>query len=63
MAGIPIGIPALVYSSRVNGKVLEGDVEGALRASRNARRWCQASVAFVVALVAFALLITYTAAN
>lgn len=37
---LPIGIVAIVFSSRVNGKLAEGDIEGARRDSENAKTWC-----------------------
>ena len=35
-----IGIVAIVFSSQVNGKLNQGDLEGAQRASANAKTWC-----------------------
>lgn len=37
---MPLGIPAIVYSAQVNGKVQAGDIEGALDCSRKAKMWC-----------------------
>lgn len=37
---LPIGIVAIVYSSRVNGKLEAGDIDGARRDSENAKTWC-----------------------
>jgi len=37
---VPLGIPAIVYASQVNTKVLQGDLEGARAASKNAKMWC-----------------------
>ena len=37
---IPAGIPAIVYSSQVNSKLLAGDLVGAQAASNNAKLWC-----------------------
>ena len=42
---LPAGIPAIVYSSQVNSKLLAGDVAGAQAASKNAKLWCIISVA------------------
>jgi hypothetical protein len=36
----PLGIPAIIYAAQVNTKVGQGDMEGARRASSNARMWC-----------------------
>ncbi len=35
-----VGIVAIVFSSQVNTKLNQGDVEGARRASNNAKIWC-----------------------
>jgi hypothetical protein len=37
---VPLGIPALVYAAQVDGKVVSGDLAGALESSRKARLWC-----------------------
>ncbi len=47
---LPAGIPAIVYAAQVNGKLQAGDVDGAVRASKNARTWCW--VAFGLGLAA-----------
>ncbi|MBN1550114.1 CD225/dispanin family protein [bacterium] len=36
---LPAGIPAIVFSSQVNGKVQAGDITGAKEASNNAKMW------------------------
>jgi hypothetical protein len=36
---LPFGIPAIVYSAQVNGKVQSGDIQGATDSSRKARMW------------------------
>ena len=46
---IPLGIPAIVYSSQVNAKAAAGDIDGARVASNNAKKWCW--IAFGVGLV------------
>ncbi len=38
-----LGIVAIVYSAHVNNKLAAGDIEGATRASRNARNWSWAA--------------------
>lgn len=43
---LPLGIPAIVYASKVNNALMQGDTQGALVASKNAKTWC------IVALVA-----------
>jgi hypothetical protein len=37
---LPIGIVAVIFAAQVNTKLQRGDVEGAMRASQNARLWC-----------------------
>jgi len=37
---LPTGIPAIIYSAQVNGKLQAGDIAGAQAASRNAKMWC-----------------------
>ena len=46
---VPFGIISIVYAAQVNGKVALGDIEGALRTSRSAKKW--AWVSFGVGLV------------
>lgn len=36
----PLGIPAIVYAAQVNTKIGQGDLEGARKASQNAKMWC-----------------------
>ena len=36
---LPAGIVSIVYAAQVNGKVAQGDVEGARQSSNNARTW------------------------
>ena len=40
---VPFGIIAIVYAAQVNGKVALGDIEGALRTSRSAKKWAWVS--------------------
>ncbi len=35
-----VGIVAIVFSSKVNSLLAQGDVDGAWRASKNAKTWC-----------------------
>lgn len=46
---IPLGIPAIVYSTQVNSKFAVGDVAGARAASEKAKMWCW--IAFGTGLV------------
>ena len=50
------GIVAIVYSCQVNTKVARGDIEGARRASKNAKTWV-----IVNACVGVAILVAYLA--
>ena len=36
---MPFGIPAIVYSAQVNGKIQAGDIQGAIDASNKAKMW------------------------
>lgn len=36
---LPLGIPAIVFSAQVNGKIQAGDIPGAMEASRKAKMW------------------------
>jgi len=53
---IPAGIPAIVYSSQVNSKLMAGDLAGAQAASSNAKLWCWISFGLGLATVGFCLL-------
>jgi hypothetical protein len=54
---LPGGIVATVYASQVNGKLSAGDYDGALDASRKAKKWCWISfgVGIGVFVLAFAI--------
>ncbi len=43
-----IGIVAIVFSSQVNSKLNQGDVDGARRASANAKTWCWVATALAI---------------
>lgn len=45
---LPLGIPAIVYSSQVDSKLRSGDYEGAVNSSKKAKMWCW--IAFGVGL-------------
>jgi hypothetical protein len=36
---MPFGIPAIVYSAQVNGKIQSGDIQGAIDSSKKAKMW------------------------
>lgn len=43
-----IGIVAIVFSSKVNTLLNQGDIEGAKRASANAKTWCWVATALAI---------------
>lgn len=47
----PLGIPAIVYAAKVDGMKARGDIQGAMEASANAKKWC------IISLVCWAVLI------
>ena len=51
----PTGIPAVVYASQVNNKLVRGDIAGAQDSSHKAKMWCW--ISFGIAIVIFVLLI------
>lgn len=58
---IPLGIPAIVYSSQVNAKAAAGDIDGAKTASNNAKKWCW--IAFGVGLVVQGIIVALNIAT
>ena len=48
---LPAGIPAIVYASQVNSKLLLGDMAGAQAASNNAKMWCWISLGLGLVVV------------
>jgi hypothetical protein len=42
---LPLGIPAIVYAAQVEKYYMQGNIEAAQRASRNAKNFCIASLA------------------
>ena len=40
----PCGIPAIVYAAKVDGLKLSGNINGAMEASANAKKWCYISL-------------------
>ena len=43
-----VGIVAIVFSAKVNGLLRAGDLDGARRASANAKTWCWVATAFAI---------------
>jgi hypothetical protein len=55
---LPAGVVAIVYSTRVQNLQQMGDIQGAMAASRNAKKWCIISLsAAAVVLVLYVLAI------
>ena len=50
---LPFGIVAVVYAAQVNDKVAKGDIDGAMKASQNAKTW--SIVAFSIGLLVLGL--------
>lgn len=43
-----VGIVAIVFSSKVNKLLQQGDIDGARRASANAKTWCWVATALAI---------------
>lgn len=43
-----VGIVAIVFSSKVNNLLAQGDIAGAQRASANAKTWCWVATALAI---------------
>ena len=43
-----VGIVAIVFSSKVNNLQAQGDIDGAQRASANAKTWCWVATALAI---------------
>ncbi|WP_226469224.1 CD225/dispanin family protein [Luteimonas panaciterrae] len=43
-----LGIVAIVFSSKVNGLLAQGNLEAAQRASKNAKTWCWVATALAI---------------
>ena len=50
---MPFGIPAIVYAAKVNSLIAAGDIDGAMKASKNAGTWMLVSVAIGLAVTLF----------
>lgn len=50
---LPLGIVAIIFAAQVNSKLAQGDVAGAMEASKNAKMWCW--IAFGLGLVAIVI--------
>ncbi|MDR0364970.1 MAG: CD225/dispanin family protein [Bacteroidales bacterium] len=57
---MPLGIPAIVNASQVETRYLQGNYEGSLRASRNAKSFCMwGLIAGIVGTIAYILLMIF----
>ena len=54
---VPLGIPAIIFASQVNGKIAAGDIQGATESSRKAKMWCWRTfwIGLVANILAFAV--------
>ena len=43
-----VGIVAIVFAAKVNNLLQQGDLDGARRASANAKTWCWVATAFAI---------------
>ncbi len=58
----PLGIPAIVNAAKVDGMRARGDVQGAMIASANAKKWCIISLVGWVVVAGLYILIAIIAA-
>lgn len=56
----PFGIVSIIYAAQVNSKYTEGNYEGAIKASKNAKNWMIASIisGFLIAIITIGFIIT-----
>jgi hypothetical protein len=50
---VPFGIVGIVFASQVNSKLQQGDYQGAVQASENAKKWCM--IGLILGLIANAI--------
>jgi hypothetical protein len=60
---MPLGIPAIVFASKVDGLHARGDVQGSLDASRKAKMWCWWSFGIGLAFIGLYLLLMIVGAT
>ena len=56
---MPFGIPAIIFSSKVDGMVARGDIAGALEASKKAKTWSWVSFGCGIAAIPVFFLIGF----
>ena len=47
---LPLGIVGIIFAAQVNDKIRQGDIAGAMEASKNAKKWTL--IGFIVGIVA-----------
>lgn len=60
---MPLGIPAIVFASKVDGLHARGDVQGSLDASRKAKMWCLWSFGIGIGFIALYFLLVVVGAT
>lgn len=61
---LPFGIASIVFAAQVNGKWAAGDVNGALAASKNAKKFAIiAAIAGLVVILLYVIFFVFLAAN
>ena len=56
---LPAGIVAIVYAAQVNSRLVAGDIDGALTASKSAWMWIKVSFWVVLALIGLYVVIFF----
>lgn len=46
---LPHGLISVIFATQVNGKAAAGDIEGAMRAAKNAKTWAFVSIGISIA--------------
>jgi hypothetical protein len=59
---LPAGIVAIVYAAQVNSRQQAGDIDGAMRASKNAKTWCFISLGVGLVLIVVGFLVGFIGA-
>jgi len=58
---LPFGIPAIVYAAKADTLKAQGDLQGALAASKSAKTWVRVSIFSWLAIVVFYILVAVIA--
>lgn len=54
---LPLGVVAIIFSAQVNSKLAQGDVSGAMEASRKAKMFCLIGLALGLVAIVLSLLL------